>query len=422
MTDHDSPLKKIKESYRELLNLVEDDEPMIDAMVAVFVASRHTKMENLPWIYGIAPPSGAKSTILLGMKLLHKKSVYLLSRMTENGMVSAFRDPSDPKNDPSMLPKLHCKLLVVKDLTAMLSMKPAVISQIFGDLRDAFDGFYSKHSGTVGLQEYTAHFGMIAGCTEYIDFISEQTHSLGERFLAIRLQRYPEPPKEKVKRVKDSMDVDGTKTERMALLQERVAFHLGRLIEEDEKAPLKPMPTVADEYRDILAKVATLLCYFRTQPLGGHYLRAEEPYRAVDQLLNLARSRAIADMRDYVSGDDITFAKRIAVDSLPEVRRKIAVGFCTRAPGTDRPSAWTTKRLCKIASRTHQEIESTINQLLKSQVIDRLAEKTQDKEVVYRMRQDYMDFANQTGLFSLGPHMPHYDIKEYDSREARKKS
>jgi hypothetical protein len=47
-----------------------------------------------------------------------------------------------------LLPQLHEKCLVVKDLTALFSMKHDLVRKILGDLQSIYDGEYSKAIGT----------------------------------------------------------------------------------------------------------------------------------------------------------------------------------------------------------------------------------------------------------------------------------
>lgn len=93
--------------------------------------------------------------------------------------------------DPSLLPKLDNKVLVVKDFTVILSMHPTGRDEIFGQLREAYDGNYRKQFGNGLTREYEARFGVIAGVTNKVDEYASLHAGLGERFLKYRVKSPP---------------------------------------------------------------------------------------------------------------------------------------------------------------------------------------------------------------------------------------
>jgi hypothetical protein len=66
-------------------------------------------------------------------------------------------------------------------------MRETDCQEIFGQLRDAYDGNSSKNFGNGQRREYRVHFGMLAGVTPVIHEITAQHAVLGERYLKYSL-------------------------------------------------------------------------------------------------------------------------------------------------------------------------------------------------------------------------------------------
>jgi hypothetical protein len=79
------------------------------------------------------------------------------------------------------------KTLVVKDLTTLLNSSEENRTEIYGQLRSIYDGFFEKGFGTLPKKvSINARIGLIAGVTEIVDKYSAMHSTLGERFLKIR--------------------------------------------------------------------------------------------------------------------------------------------------------------------------------------------------------------------------------------------
>jgi hypothetical protein len=108
------PLSKVKEAVRPWLFL--EDEGIIDVMCATVIANQF-RTDPL-WMILIGPPSHAKTELLRALD--GHPSAYFLSNLTPATLVSG-----KPKKgpDPSLLPKLNDKTLVMKDFTTILTMR-----------------------------------------------------------------------------------------------------------------------------------------------------------------------------------------------------------------------------------------------------------------------------------------------------------
>ena len=97
------------------------------------------------------------------------------------------------KKDPSLLPKLkHGTVLTLKDFTTVLSMHRDRRHEILSQLREIYDGSYSKSWGTGKTLNWKGKIGLIASVTTIIDTHYSIYQTLGERFVQYRIGQ-PDP-------------------------------------------------------------------------------------------------------------------------------------------------------------------------------------------------------------------------------------
>lgn len=131
------------------------------------------------WVFLVGPPGSAKTAILASLNRYDK--IYSTSSLTVHALISGANFKGD--SDPSLIPKLHGKVMVVKDFTSIMSMRDAEKDEIFGILRDAFDGRCGKIFGNGVERHYESRFTVLAAVTPRIYDLSSNHTSLGERFL-----------------------------------------------------------------------------------------------------------------------------------------------------------------------------------------------------------------------------------------------
>src|SRR6185295_20396517 len=85
--------------------------------------------------------------------------------------------------EPSLIPRLNEKVLVIKDFTSILGMNDNDKEEIFSILRDAYDGFCGKVFGNGVERSYKSRFTVIAAVTPSIYDLGPRHSALGERFL-----------------------------------------------------------------------------------------------------------------------------------------------------------------------------------------------------------------------------------------------
>ena len=173
---------ELHEKFGEWLHLENYD--LLDVTMAVFW-SLHLHGSPL-WMFIVAPPSGSKSETIMPASAWWR--CHALSNMTSKSLVSGFVGPGG--SDPSLLNALDGQrsAIAIKDLTPLLQGRSEERDEVFGILRDAYDGSVSKVFGNGLRRDYQhLHFTMIAGVTPAID---QMTHAaFGERFLKFRADR-----------------------------------------------------------------------------------------------------------------------------------------------------------------------------------------------------------------------------------------
>lgn len=170
-------------SFEELINVYRKDlvitKSFIDCLAICCATHAAVKLESDPiWLYLVGPPSSGKSTIcdLLSSDEKHTKA---LSKFT--GLISGSIQGTH------LVPSLQNKCVIIKDGTLILESNPQQLANVYGELRDIFDGSIEvAYRNGVQASFKNINFGMIIGITERIYQLNMS--ALGERFLHCRLE------------------------------------------------------------------------------------------------------------------------------------------------------------------------------------------------------------------------------------------
>ena len=123
------------------------------------------------WLGLIAPPSSAKTEILNSLSKLPK--VVQVSSLSPASFLSATsKKDQDEESTGGLLSQIgEFGIIVLKDFTTMLSLRPEVNAEVLAALREVFDGRYTRHVGTDGGRTMTwnGKVGLIFASTEAFD-------------------------------------------------------------------------------------------------------------------------------------------------------------------------------------------------------------------------------------------------------------
>jgi hypothetical protein len=321
-------LDRYKEVTKKWLYITNDD--YIDVIFGVIFANR---LDTDPvWLYLVAPPSAGKTEIVGGLE--GHPEVYLLSTMTEKALISGYVDESQPKDsiqeDPSLLPRLNKKVLIIKDFTAILDMQPKIRREILGQFRDAFDGSAKRTFGTGKDTTYHSKFGVIAATTGAIDKFMIGLADLGERFITYRLPIVGS--EERLERAKKAMTA-GSATERKREMSAAAHFVLNRDTKNIEIPVPEELQVEIFNMADVVAYARTHISRERGRGCVTQMPEPEVPTRICKQLLAFGRGLAIAREKDEIGEGEISLMRQVSWGCIPTVRRAVLHALVEKHPG-----------------------------------------------------------------------------------------
>jgi len=175
---HKGPGLPAEEVYRRFTKWLHmEDTTLIDVVFGTVIANRQ---EGDPiWLHIVAPPGATKTEMIRALDgapdVVYRNT--LSAKSLISGQIAA------GGADPSLLPRLHERLLAIEDWTTLMSLPPVYREEIFGVLRAAFNGKFERDYGNGRYVNIECHFGMITGVTPAIEHNAELLASLGPRFL-----------------------------------------------------------------------------------------------------------------------------------------------------------------------------------------------------------------------------------------------
>lgn len=134
------------------------------------------------WLFIVAPPSGLKTELIRALDGI--EGIHGLSSLTPHTLISGQKSTS---KETSLLLKIQNGIFTFKDFTSVLEMNKIARDEILSQLREIYDGQYSKSFGTGDDVRWDGKMGFLAGVTEAVDLFQGMYNILGERFLQYRM-------------------------------------------------------------------------------------------------------------------------------------------------------------------------------------------------------------------------------------------
>jgi len=295
------------------------DEEVIELQLAALIG------EKLPgdpiWLLIVAPPGASKTETL--RPFIVSDDFFPLSDLTSRTFVSGLMvgKGKNRKKIEDLLPQLNKKVLIFKDFTTILEKGKEERQEIFAQLREIYDGSFSKKFGTIDKTiRYKSRFGLLAGVTPIVDKHWKMMQQLGERFLKVRWN-------EDIDKVTTrAREIEGEE-KKMRQQLSKVAMNFMEGID------FSKIPKFDDEkYGSDLDKIAKFVAIARTPVVIRDYRSdfyfdyiptPERPTRLVKQFKKFAKALALIRGRFEVNDRDIETIRRIAKDTVPQDRLKI---------------------------------------------------------------------------------------------------
>lgn len=242
--------KLVSETY-----LVED--PYIVEIMLAGVMN-HWIGTDPAWLIIVAPSGGAKSEFInaisrcaWGIPGEPIQSVHPLSTLTSKTFISGQK--SGDGSETSLLNQINKGIITFKDFTSLLSEHKEERGVIMAQLREIFDGKYSKSFGTGQTVNWEGKITVIAGATYAIHSMKQAYTAMGERFL---MYNVIQPDRiEAGRRTMENQD-RGDMTER----RKSVAEIYSKTLKDIFDNPPSIIPTITPDVRDatlLLAELAT---------------------------------------------------------------------------------------------------------------------------------------------------------------------
>lgn len=305
-------LNDVKKTVLKWLEL--DDLTVIEVLLGSVVANL---LSTDPfWLLLIAPPSSAKTELLRALTGFEK--TYPLSSLTPQTLISG--KVTKKNQTASLLPKLNDKIIIHKDFTSILSMRQESRQEVLTQLREIYDGKYSKVFGTGIEIHWEGKVGFIAGCTTIIDKYHSVNQMLGERFLQFRLTA--SDPKKVGLRAKACVGKEVTMRKE---LQDVFTNFLNQFLEK-EPFQIKEVPEIDNK----LISLAAFCAIARTGVSRDRYTQvidvlpeAEGPGRLMKQLTQLGIALTMIFNKSSIDSNIYQILKKVGLDTLSGPRERL---------------------------------------------------------------------------------------------------
>lgn len=286
----------IKE-FKKYLDVDEDFEDAIKITLACAISPK-IPGKNPLWIFLVGPPGCGKTEILTSLREA-KTYTEFQSTISSTALISGWIGKKGTAFDPSLIPKLNNKCLVLKDFTEILQKNPLEKDTIFSILRGAYDGHCERMFGQGTKREYNSKFAIVAGVTREI--YASSTANVGERFLKYNM-RPDNTTINKHKRQKMAMEADLFGEESRLSVVETVNKFLENTFDTD---PNYLRSLIPEWFLDRIIALADLIALLRTQVIRYekgqlqyepvYKPQSEDPNRLSSQFQRLGLSLALIE-------------------------------------------------------------------------------------------------------------------------------
>jgi predicted transcriptional regulator len=292
------------------------DTDALDAMLTAAAVERFDDGSDLIWLLIISGPGNAKTETAQALDGINATITSIIS--SEAALLSA-----TPKRDRSkdatggLLRKIGDRgMLVIKDVTSILSMNRDLRARVLAALREVYDGSWYREVGTDGGHtiEWKGRIAVVGAVTTAWDTAHSVVATMGDRFVLVRMDSTKARPAAGRRAIGNTGDETRMRRELAAAVAGVIA---GMNIE-----PI----TITDAETDVLIAAADLVTLARTgveYDYRGDVIQAhapEMPTRFAKQLTQIIRG-AVAIGMDREAA--LRLALRCARDSMPPMRLEI---------------------------------------------------------------------------------------------------
>lgn len=171
-------LQDLYDVYKKWFHI--NDTHRLDVILAIALSRQ---MEGTPlWLIMVSNSGDMKSEQLNALD--DEVTTKIVHKFTDKTLVNGYKD----KNEfPDLAPKLNGKIMLIPDMAEILQLNPNIKNEVWGQLRNLYDGFAGVQTGMgTDVQYKNLRVTLIGGSTPAIDDQILIHQSLGTRELFYR--------------------------------------------------------------------------------------------------------------------------------------------------------------------------------------------------------------------------------------------
>ena len=294
------------------------NEPDLDALRAVLaVAHSHYDDGDPVWAFIIGASGSGKTSICINA-ISQWPRVLIMSDITPKAFLPGGKDGATVGILETMG---STGILAFKDFTTILSQREDDRRVISSQLREIWDGSYSRNSGA-RRADWQGKVTVLAAVTPAIERSWSVGRELGERFMQIRWSS----PRDSVKTASMAADQRGL---------ENIIYGQTKKLSSDffkAAAPPKYKTPHFSKCRQMrIHHLSAAIAQLRTHVIrDSHGKReiidvtsTEEPTRISKSLSTISRHHSLLFRKTLVDDDDVAIAVKVGLDSVPLTRSKL---------------------------------------------------------------------------------------------------
>lgn len=316
------PSERLLKAIKPYLHL--DDPGGVEVALATVVAN--TLNGEALWLLIVNPSSSAKTELVQMFDQVD--FCEWIAEITEKTFLSGYKEDTPSRNllqnqtsllhrltDPTLrgvLPPV--RVLLIQDLTGMITKKRESRDAIFGQMRQIYDGRLVKSTGMGDDLTWEGYVGLLGAVTPVIDDVAELNSILGERFVLYRPERV-------------DIDEEGRHAVRRKGLgwRKKIArlastcVEAGQVFMKGVKIPKRARERLID-YAQFIAIARTAVPRDGYKKVVKAIPQPEGPGRLAQQLLKLLAGLVAVHGRKTPTEKEFTLIAKVARDTIPKIR------------------------------------------------------------------------------------------------------